>query len=286
MVSYRYSTQTTAVVFPNPKHPNDNSSPTFNCDVYIRRAARGEIPASDTTVFKGLRIRDETALTRIGDLARALVDVLCKAESFALQIAENVSSTSEFPPGVPEIFLSTARDELQFYAELYKNENVYHREPLIATRPPVAFTILQVDTANLMSGKRTIPANPEAQKQVMELAARPNEAFREDLPARLSSIAGRLTICQELLTNNKRTEFVQAARDVLDEADLLKVDCYIASKVVLQALPKITESQTETNPLLVNFREYYDEFNDTDKVTLVELYNDERQYRWGIRDSF
>lgn len=282
MGTYRYATKATIIVYENPKRVHDPLPQSYNFDLYIRRAAHEGQPPPATTLFTGLTDRDEPTLRRIGDRARDLVDVLCKAESFARQIGLNVSSTTDFPE-VPETLLNAAKEEFQFYLELWKNDKLYHRDVTIRSRPSMAHVILSVDTKNLMWGKKTIPKSAEGLETAIQEAAGP-EPIASDLPLRLQSIVDQLTKCQGLLRDNKRSEYVAAVRALLAEADILKVDCYIASKVAMQAIDQVTQGRQEINPLLQEFRKYYDEYNDTDKQTLVERYDEDRKFVWGITD--
>ena len=283
MGTYRHGTKATIVVYENPKRVDDPLPPTYNYDLYIRRTAHEGQPPPETTLFRGLTDRDESTLRKIGDRTHGLVDVLCKAESFVRQISQNVSSTTDFPE-VSESVLNAVKEEFQFYIELWKNDKVYHRDLTVRNRPSVAHVILSVDTKNLMWGQKTIPKSPEAQETAINPAAG-TETIAPDLPVRLQSIVDQLTKCQELLKYSKMTEYVAAAKALLAEADTLKVDCYIASNVAMRAIDQITAGRNEINPLLQEFRKYYDDFNDTDKQTLVECYEDDRKYIWGIRDS-
>ena len=281
--TYRYETKATIIVYQNPIRANDPLPPSYNFDLYIRRGAHEGQPPPETTLFAGLSDRDEPTLRKLGDRARDLVDVLCKAESFEHQIVQNVSSATDFPE-VAESLLNAVKEEFQFYLELWKTDKLYHRDVTIRNRPSMAHVILSVDTKNLMWGQKTIPKSAEGQETAIQTAAGP-EPIAPDLPLRLQSIVDQLTKCQGLLKNHQIPEYVAAARALLTEADTLKVDCYIASKVAMQAIDQITEGRNEVNPLLQEFRKYYDDDNDTDKTTLVERYNNDRKYVWDIRDS-
>ena len=287
MVDVNYDISATIVVFSNPREPTNPLPPTYNYDLYIRRQSPGEPPATQprqpnsTSLLTGLSDNDENVLSKIAKLASSLVDVLCKAESFAKQINANVSSSSNFPE-LPESTLKAVQQEFEFYSELYTSDQTYHRDPLMQKREHTAYKIMTVNTGNLVSGKTMTPITPQEQDATTTALIGTDPVLRP-MPERLASISEKLRICQDLLSHDKFEDYVKLAREILAEADVLAVDCEIGSQVTSRAIKAINQGGINYNPLTESYREYYDH-TFANRENLVHRYNEVRKYVWRLEE--